>query len=669
MPLKKSFFDKAVFRKDLTRFAPMMVLYTLCLLMGVTLMYTEGNSYTRHYWFAHYMCQCINVMAVVNLVYGAVVAMLLFGDLFNSRMCNALHAMPLTRDTFFFTHIAAGMLFSLIPTLVMTLVAIPMLMGTRVADAWQIAPLWYVASNLEFVCFFGIAIFCVFCSGNRLSMGLIYAGLNAAATLVYMLVDCLYTPMLHGVTTGTQLSELLTPVLRLANSTFLEVEDIYNATRNLSSSDAGKIVSFWVNPEYARLAVWALVGVGFALLGRKLYRRRELECAGDAVAFRILEPVYQIGFSLCAAVVSLIVTVSILSTGRQTGVLGYASLLCGLVAGWFAAKMFLSRNIRVFQLRNWKGLGVLTLCLALSLTLTYFDVFRVDDWVPKAQNVRSVHMVGDGCTLELTEEADIQKVLQLQQLALEDRVEAFGSYPLRWLDAQPEGRQHTTHPEEGFWYRDINGNEFNNYGDYSDGDPYDDGTRYDLLEPHAIATQISLTYTLTSGREVSRYYKVWTDQEEGEILRDFLNRWDVVWNYSRSGWKDEVNLERPSYLRTVGDNMIPTGQFTAEMLNSLLEAVKADCAEGHMAQSSSLHTGSFTYQREDDEYADMLGKIYYTDSLYCSVYTYVGDTMDTTGFQFGIYADSAHTLKWFHDRGMLLEYQVYPLSYTTYLNS
>ena len=35
-------------------------------------------------------------------------ALVLFGDLDNPRMCNALHALPLRRETWFFSHAAAG---------------------------------------------------------------------------------------------------------------------------------------------------------------------------------------------------------------------------------------------------------------------------------------------------------------------------------------------------------------------------------------------------------------------------------------------------------------------------------------------------------------------------------------------------------------------------------
>ena len=49
-------------------------------------------------------------------------AQLLFGDLYHSRLCNALHAMPVTREGWFLTHSAAGLAFYayIVPFLIST---------------------------------------------------------------------------------------------------------------------------------------------------------------------------------------------------------------------------------------------------------------------------------------------------------------------------------------------------------------------------------------------------------------------------------------------------------------------------------------------------------------------------------------------------------------------
>jgi hypothetical protein len=58
-------------------------------------------------------------------VYALVCALTLFGDLFNSRMCNAIHALPLRRESWFCTHALTGLCFSVVPNLVFALLMMP----------------------------------------------------------------------------------------------------------------------------------------------------------------------------------------------------------------------------------------------------------------------------------------------------------------------------------------------------------------------------------------------------------------------------------------------------------------------------------------------------------------------------------------------------------------
>ena len=628
MQSKRSFFDKTVFKKDLTRFAPVLILYTVCLILGMTMMYMDQGSYVRTFWFAHYMCACLQVMGIVNLIFAPMVVMLLFRDLFNSRMCNALHAMPLRRETFFGSHVAAGLVFSLVPTAVMALLSIPLLCGTCITNAWQIAIWWYIGTNLEYICYFGIAVFCVFCTGSRLSMALIYAGLNFGAAIVDYLISALFTPMLYGVMSTAQLTNLLTPIQTLMNGSFLEVESFNDLERLFRGRESEMTASFWVNDEYGKLAAWALVGLVFLVLALILYHKRDLECAGDAVAFKVLEPVYQVCFAVCAA------ALAVMCLGMFPGILRYqdnapvlyAFLLCGLTVGWFAAKMFLDRSTRVLRLKNWKGLGILCAVLAVALTLTYFDVFSIDDWVPKAEKVRSVTLHTNGGDIELTDTEDIEAIIHLQELALEDRVQDGGGYPLSYLESLPDGRRNTTMPEEGFNYDEVG---------------------YDTEEHYAYAAYVTLRYTMNSGREVLRFYYVWADQEEGDIVREYMSRWDVIWESARNGWYDAFDIDQ-LYEISVEGKRLPEEMTTAEAAQELLDAMKADSESRTMTQSPYYHDGRFRSWNEEYQ------KYSYDSYLYVCIRTRVGpDDYDYTSADFEIFPDAENTINWLKEHDML----------------
>ena len=114
MKSRTSSFNLTVFKKDLTRFAPAWAVYLIVLMLTLILVTDAGDTYYR----VRNMRDFIIVMGWFNLFYAPVVAQLFFGDLYNPRLCNALHAMPITREGWFATHSAAAFCFSLIPNLI-----------------------------------------------------------------------------------------------------------------------------------------------------------------------------------------------------------------------------------------------------------------------------------------------------------------------------------------------------------------------------------------------------------------------------------------------------------------------------------------------------------------------------------------------------------------------
>ena len=244
MKSKTSFFNKTVFKKNLTRFAPVMAVYTLCLILGMMMLYQINEEMGRTFWFASRIAGNLQLMGLVNLLFAPLVAMLLFGDLYNSRMCNALHAMPMRRETLFLTNVVSGLLFSMIPTAVMALLSVPLLNATIVENAWQIALLWYVGTNLQFITFFGVAIFSVFCTGNRFAMAVVYAVLNGGAFILYYIINTLYTPMLFGVVTPDRWVSLLTPVADMTSGAYVAVEDFHQLSLRFYGRESEMVAAF-----------------------------------------------------------------------------------------------------------------------------------------------------------------------------------------------------------------------------------------------------------------------------------------------------------------------------------------------------------------------------------------------------------------------------------------
>ena len=615
MQSKTSFFNKTVFRKNLTRFAPAWGLYTLCLILGTLLIYSNGGT-MKQFHFAANMAEMPQYMSLINLIYAPLVVQLLFGDLYNSRMCNALHAMPLRRESWFFTNILSGLMFSVVPTLVMTVLSMFLCVGSIMQNAWQIPWLVFAAANLEYICFFGIALFSALCVGNRLSMVLIYGVLNAGAFIAYWLINTIYTPLLYGVVTPDALADALTPMAQMLDDCFIETDQLYNLRKIFGEKLEGAVAAFEVTENWSTLFIWAAVGIGFTLIALVLYKKRDLECAGDAMAFKLLEPVFQVlGAVVTAAAAQFFVSEFLGFYGQYN----YLFLGTGLVIGWFASRMLVERSTRVFRLKNWVGLGSLAGAIAVSLFLTHIDILGIETWQPKLEDVKSVTL---SYNYELTDKEDIQKILNLQSEALDTRLEDSGAY---------------IQDENGQWvlFRGVEtSEEMDEWQDYD--------SRY--------AYSADFTYTLESGKEVSRRYPIWFDGQAAGDAREILSRWEFV-----NGGKDIVYINGRETEISVLDEVLDTLEelyvegvsgsvkdIDRAMAEELIAAIKADCDAGNMAQVRYLHSGHFRKPNPEKT-----GEYYYRPYLYVSL------SGKNYGWGMDIYPECENTLNWLREHDLL----------------
>lgn len=584
MQSKTSFFNKTIFRKNLTRFAPVWGVYTLCLVLGILLLYSNSGTAKEFHFANNILTELFPVLAMVNLGYGLLVAQLLFGDLYNSRMCNALHSMPLRREGWFLVNVSSGLLFSLVPTTVMAAAAIPLLLNTSVNNAWVIALYWLLGANLQYICFFGIAVFSAYCVGNRFAQAVVYGILNFGSMIACWLVDTLYTPMLYGVQTNTDAFLWFSPMARMVEDSFVYTERIYTET---GIYRYGELI---IGDNWWYIWVCAVVGIALMVLGLLLYRKRKLECAGDFMSVRALEPVFLIVYTLVVG--AMFHMMWNLFVGEESLIFLYV----GMAIGFFTGRMLLKRTIRVFSLKSLAVCGGVMIVFSLTLLLTALDIFGIQGWVPKAENVASVRIcegynsysIGNGVTL--TEKEDIKNILFIHEQALADGDE-------RRLESV---EQVTT----------------------KDG----------LVTIYNTSLNVTLSYTLTDGRTVNRYYNICVQDEEGQLVKRYLSTVEAVLGFPKA--------ELPAFAQTVDTVYIYSyiseegskEDWDKEMITGLLEAIAADCEAETMAQNWAFHgNDAIVVAQMEFVYPSGQG---YSRAVYIEVYE-----------------DCENTVKWMQENG------------------
>ena len=400
-----SFFDFHTFRKDVTRFAPLWLLY----LIGGTLVMLAAMPSNSAYYTAENLIATISPFAIINIVYACIAAMLLFGDLFNSRLCNALHAMPLRREQWFISHLVAGIAFSVVPNLLGISLVMVMLEGY-----WYVGLIWLLGMTLHYLFFFGLAVFSVFCTGNRFAMAAVYALLNFASMLAVFFVSNIYEPLMFGIEIDYAPFNLLCPVVHLLEN---GGENIYVIWEQLSPGDMarGLLPNYYVfagfSPGWTYLWIIAALGVVLLVVSLLLYRRRALESAGDFIAVRPLAPVFSIVYTLavgavCAAMEELI-----------TGEYG-SFLIVGIIVGYFTGQMLLQRTVKVFRVKTFLKCGGILILLLISMGLTWLDPLGITRFVPNPDKVASVEVeldYGSDAPIVLTDPEDIRLITKVHQ--------------------------------------------------------------------------------------------------------------------------------------------------------------------------------------------------------------------------------------------------------------
>lgn len=425
MKLRALSCNKTLLRKDILRFAPLWAIYlTGGLLVMLTTLANLDSSRG-----AYELSTTMGPFAVLNMIYAVLAAQVLFGDLYKTRMCYALHALPMRRETWFCTHVVAGILYSVVPHLIAAIFFLPML-----GQYGWVALAWVAVMLMEYLFSFGLAVFCVFCTGNRFAQVAVYAILNFLSLIVYWFVTVIYQPMLYGVQVSEDIFALLCPVVKLAGNTQMlnfdftsSVSEHFSSSSSLGIYQESQWVYTGVGEGWGYLGICAGIGVGLLVCALLLYRRRALESAGEFIAINALKPVFSVVFALCIACIF-----AMLGQAMTDGYLLF--LVVGLTIGWLGGQMLLQRTVRVFKGKTFLRLGILGLALALTVGLTAWDPVGITRYVPKAENVQSVEFTQgfrygySPSDIIADDEGNIEDVIQIHKKILEERGQYSDSY-------------------------------------------------------------------------------------------------------------------------------------------------------------------------------------------------------------------------------------------------
>ena len=568
MKLKVCFCNKTVLKTDITRFAPVWASYLLGLAMMVLLQFSGGSDDAAKTSIVYDFNRLCMLGVGINGLYALVVVQALFGDLLNPRLCNALHAMPVTRDGYYGAHLIAGLLFALVPNC-LVLLPTSLLLPRQVASVSLLALL---ALSLQYIFYLGTALTAVQLAGNRIGMVLIYGILNFATVLLYWFVAMVFIPLTYGKDISISWVARICPTVAMYEGTYFAPVDhsYYIGDTYHYVFDGISMGDVWL-----KAAVCAGLGVVCMAIAQLLYRKRRLETAGDLVAYSILSPFFLALYTLTVAAF-LHLTVKQLTQGAISE---YFFLPLGLIAGYVTGLMLLRRTSRVFRWRLLVPLGGILAVCALCVLSIATDAFHVIRRVPDAQDVQSVvlapvQMSYSNAALTLTEKDEIEDILAYHQGALRNWQKQVGDCLLQ---------------RDGHW---------------SPGDYYN----------------IQLRYTLKNGSTFQRRYFLEKENPAYDRLKPYLSTPELSLGMDESTFRAAVANAGSgnSYFYAVDGGAIADKCREFTNFAGLTNAVLADCQEGNL-MTLTLHTPAGKDSDSDYKIQGWLGILYDNEEQYLNI--------------------------------------------------
>lgn len=343
------FCNGTILKKDLTRFAPVMISLTIFLAFTGWSMKTSMDYLVED---GIWTFQPVQVFHNFGMLHAVISGICLFSYLTRKKECDAMHALPVRRETFFFTHLLAALIQWVIPFAILYLV----LPGDR---GWGFQ-MFFTACSWLF--WFGLMVFCMMLTGRKIAAVILFGLLSDIVSTFFMMLDALYIPLLPGI--------------------YLDQELLYN----LSPSTHMNSLDF-TGAKFTELllpmGLYALGGIALLVISLLFYRKRKMERAGDFLAEKWLEPVFAWGLGISIACTTV-------SMGYLMDLTVWAPLIIGLAIGYFAALMLFARSIKVFNKKTLAGFGALVGFIGATVFIVSMDPMGAVSRIPQTEQIESV---------------------------------------------------------------------------------------------------------------------------------------------------------------------------------------------------------------------------------------------------------------------------------------
>ncbi|WP_042199583.1 DUF6449 domain-containing protein [Paenibacillus camerounensis] len=368
MMRSRFFFNSSVIRQNLRQHGWIGIIYSLVLLFGLPLqlfLNNDPNLERRSLDNLFFVGGEIQMLFSVTVPVAA--ALFLFRYLQAKAPSDLWHSLPLRREHLLVSHTVSGLILVLTPVWLTAAVTgmVRTLDSNMYIYSWADVGKWCLTMTVLTLFLFVFSVFVGICTGQSVLQGVVIYVLLLLPAVLLMLVNEHFSMYLYGYPAWYGFrgrNDVWSPLLHM----------IYVKTNPFT---AGYL---WL---YSALSV-LLFALSFLL-----YRKRNGEKAGQAIAFTYFNPLFKAGVMFCAVLISGTYFAHLRQ--QQLGWI-IAGHLIGALVGYIAAEMLIRKTWLILTRKASLEFAGYTALLGLVLYIPVSGITGYENKVPAADKVEGV---------------------------------------------------------------------------------------------------------------------------------------------------------------------------------------------------------------------------------------------------------------------------------------
>lgn len=354
MKSKISFINRTMLQKNVKLYWPIWTLYTIVLLLnGPFSMWSRFKNaefiYGKnwHKYMLDIISPAISMEAdmIFIFVMALVTGMAMFSYLYNSRACNMIHSMPVTRRQLFSTNVLTGLLFMWIPQIIKYFMSFVICISYGNTKVVHIGINLLAAMGISFF-MYSLVCLCAMITGQLISVAVMYAVVNLLYGGAVIAIANVLTYVSYGLSYMEFVRKIsatwFAPMLQLLNRVG------FHPTMKNAGDDYYCIKYTFRGTN--TIVVYVIAAAVIYFISYKIYKHRDLENAGSFIAIPKLKPVFRWGLGSLGGLILSIVAASLL-LGLRISIGVPAIMMLAVVLGIIAfllLEMIIKKNFKIF---------------------------------------------------------------------------------------------------------------------------------------------------------------------------------------------------------------------------------------------------------------------------------------------------------------------------------